>query len=73
MILGLSHDTCRWCGKVFQMKGNRRLYHHGHPAKRCAGAGEYGVKAYEFMVPYLKRQAEAEAARLDGSVPRHRE
>lgn len=63
-ILGLSHDTCRWCGGVFKIKNDRRLYHHGHPARRCSGAGEYGVKCYEFMLPYLKKQLEEQLAKL---------
>lgn len=49
MILGLSHDTCPHCGKHFQMKRDGRLFHHGHPARRCPGAGQYGTRMKEFL------------------------
>jgi len=49
MILGISHDTCPVCGGDFQMRKNRKLFHHGHPARRCPGAGQYGVRMQKFV------------------------
>lgn len=64
MILGLSHDTCRWCGGIFKMKKSLRLYHHGRPSRPCSGAGEYGMSAYGYMLPHIEREAKARIAAL---------
>lgn len=55
MILGISHDTCPVCGKDIQMRNDRKLYHHGHPARRCPGAGQLGVRMAKFMADVTAR------------------
>jgi hypothetical protein len=62
MILGISHDTCSVCGKDIQMRKDRKLYHHGHPARRCSGAGEFGVRMAKFIADAKQR-----IAQYDGS------
>jgi hypothetical protein len=49
MILGLSHDTCPVCGKDIRLRKDLTLFHHGHPADRCAGMGFFGVRVQKFM------------------------
>lgn len=61
MILGISHDTCPVCGKDIQMRNDRKLYHHGHPARRCPGAGEFGVRIARFI-----SEARRKFAHIDG-------
>lgn len=68
MILGISHDTCLVCGKDIQMRKGLKLYHHGHPARPCPGAGQYGVRIDRFIKDQAAKLKAAWGEQSDGEA-----
>jgi hypothetical protein len=56
-------------GKDFQMRNDAKLYHHGHPARRCPGAGTYGVRMKGFLAKMAAKHNLLDGyARIDGDA-----